>query len=182
MDKLASILLFVRVAETGSFSAVASEMGTTQSSVSKKIAALESSLGFKLFVRSTRKVSLSAEGKEFYASAQTVLKHLHLAEVAATDLRNRASGLVRIAAPMVIASTILPPLIRDYTLDRPKIVVRIRDAIETAAGVLGNIGLASRVIGFLSILAGATRRCRLHQRGVSGRRLTWPPANSAHGS
>ncbi|WP_231973178.1 LysR substrate-binding domain-containing protein [Variovorax sp. HW608] len=46
----------------------------------------------------------------------------------AADVRDRAAGLVRIAAPMVIASAILPPLVRRYTQHRPKVVVRIRDA------------------------------------------------------
>ena len=119
---------FVTVAELLSFTAAADRLALTPSAVSQLVVELESSLDFKLFERSTRKVALSAAGKEFYGSAQTVLKHLHMAEVAAADLRNRAAGLVRIAAPMVIASTILPPLIRDYTLERPKLVVRIRDA------------------------------------------------------
>ena len=119
---------FVTVAELLSFTAAADRLALTPSAVSQLVVELESSLDFKLFERSTRKVALSAAGKEFYGSAQTVLKHLRLAEVAATDLRNRAAGLVRIAAPMVIASAILPPLIRDYSQLRPKLVVRIRDA------------------------------------------------------
>ncbi len=113
---------FVTVAEALSFTDAANRLGLTPSAVSQLVVELESSLGFKLFERSTRKVALSAAGREFFGSAQTVLKHLRQAEVAATDLRNRAAGLVRIAAPMVIASAILPPLIRDYIADRPKIV------------------------------------------------------------
>jgi DNA-binding transcriptional LysR family regulator len=136
---------FATVAELLSFTAAADRLALTPSAVSQLVVELESSLDFKLFERSTRKVALSAAGKEFLGSAQTVLKHLHLAEVAATDLRNRAAGLVRIAAPMVIASTILPPLIRDYTLERPKLVVRIRDAaVEQLTDVVasGEVDLA----------------------------------------
>nr|WP_315244846.1 LysR substrate-binding domain-containing protein [uncultured Albidiferax sp.] len=136
---------FATVAELLSFTAAADRLALTPSAVSQLVVELESSLDFKLFERSTRKVALSAAGKEFLGSAQTVLKHLYLAEVAATDLRNRAAGLVRIAAPMVIASTILPPLIRDYTLERPKLVVRIRDAaVEQLTDVVasGEVDLA----------------------------------------
>ena len=136
---------FVTVADMLSFTAAADRLALTPSAVSQLVVELESSLGFKLFERSTRKVALSAAGQAFYGSAQTVLKHLRLAEVAATDLRNRAAGLVRIAAPMVIASTILPPLIRDYTLERPKLVVRIRDAaVEQLTDVVasGEVDLA----------------------------------------
>lgn len=136
---------FVAVAEVLSFTAAADRLALTPSAVSQLVVELESSLDFKLFERSTRKVALSAAGKEFYGSAETVLRHLRLAEVAATDLCNRAAGLVRIAAPMVIASAILPPLIRDYTLARPKVVVRIRDAaVEqlTDAVASGEVDLA----------------------------------------
>ncbi len=119
---------FVTVAEVLSFTAAAERLALTPSAVSQLVVELESSLDFRLFERSTRKVALSAAGKEFFSSAQTVLKHLRVAEVAATDLRNRAAGLVRVAAPMVIASAILPPIIRAHSQDRPKLVVRIRDA------------------------------------------------------
>lgn len=119
---------FVTVAEVLSFTAAAERLALTPSAVSQLVVELESSLDFRLFERSTRKVALSAAGKEFFSSAQTVLKHLRVAEVAATDLRNRAAGLVRVAAPMVIASAILPPIIRAHSRDRPKLVVRIRDA------------------------------------------------------
>lgn len=119
---------FVTVAELLSFTAAADRLALTPSAVSQLVVELESSLDFRLFERSTRKVALSAAGKEFFSSAQTVLKHLHVAEVAANDLRNRAAGLVRVAAPMVIASAILPPIIRAHSQDRPKLVVRIRDA------------------------------------------------------
>ena len=136
---------FVTVADMLSFTAAADRLALTPSAVSQLVVELESSLGFKLFGRSSRMVALSSSGQAFYGSAQSVLKHLRLAEVAATDLRNRAAGLVRIAAPMVIASTILPPLIRDYTLERPKLVVRIRDAaVEQLTDVVasGEVDLA----------------------------------------
>lgn len=59
MDKLSAIQAFVRVAEAGSFSAVAKELGTTQSSVSKSVAALEKDLGTQLLARTTRSISLT---------------------------------------------------------------------------------------------------------------------------
>jgi len=119
---------FVTVADALSFTAAADRLGLTPSAVSQLVVELEASVGFKLFDRSTRKVALSSAGKEFLNSAETVLKHLRLAETAAADLRNRSAGLVRVAAPMVIASLILPKAVKAYALTRPKVVVRIRDA------------------------------------------------------
>ncbi|MEO5737676.1 MAG: LysR substrate-binding domain-containing protein [Variovorax sp.] len=119
---------FATVADTLSFSGCADRLGLTPSAVSQLVNELETSVGFKLFERSTRRVALTASGREFLGSAAVVLKNLRLAESAAADLRNRAAGLVRVAAPMVIASSILPDAVRQYGQLRPKVVVRIRDA------------------------------------------------------
>lgn len=119
---------FTTVADTLSFTAAADRLALTPSAVSQLVVELESSAGFKLFERSTRRVALTAAGKEFLGAIEPVLKHLRLAEAAAADLRNRAAGLVRVAAPMVIASAMLPRSIRDYAGLRPKVVVRICDA------------------------------------------------------
>jgi DNA-binding transcriptional LysR family regulator len=152
---------FVTVAEALSFTDAANRLALTPSAVSQLVVELESSLGFKLFERSTRKVALSAAGREFFGSAQTVLKHLRQAEVAATDLRNRAAGLVRIAAPMVIASAILPPLIRDYTAHRPKIVVRIRDAAVEQMTDLVDAGEVDLALGPDRLPTGTVQCTRL---------------------
>lgn len=119
---------FATVADTLSFSVAADRLALTPSAISQLVNELEAAVGFKLFERSTRRVALTAAGREFLGSASVVLKNLRLAESAAADLRNRAAGLVRVAAPMVIASSILPDAIRRYGQVRPKVVVRIRDA------------------------------------------------------
>ena len=66
MDRLEAMRTFVRVVERGSFSAVAKELGATQSAVSKQIAALEARLGAKLLVRSTRAIALTRAGEAFF--------------------------------------------------------------------------------------------------------------------
>jgi len=119
---------FVAVSDLRGFSAAGQRLGLTPSAVSQLVAELEAAVGFRLFERTTRAVALSAAGREFLGSAEQVLRHIGLAESAAADVRNRAAGIVRIAAPLVIASLILPPAIRDYARDRPKVVVRIRDS------------------------------------------------------
>jgi DNA-binding transcriptional LysR family regulator len=122
---------FIAVAELRSFSVAAGRVHLTASAVSQLIAELEAAVGFRLFDRSTRKVQLSSAGKEFLGSAHTALRQLRQAEAAASDIRNRAAGVVRVAAPMVIASVILPEAIKAYHQQRPKVVVRILDtAVE----------------------------------------------------
>lgn len=138
---------FIAAAESLSFSAAADRVHLTASAVSQLIAELESTIGFRLFDRSTRKVALSSAGREFLGSAHAALRQLHLADAAAADIRNRAAGVVRVAAPMVIASVILPEAIKAYRQRRPKVVVRILDtAVENLVDSVMN-GDADLAIG-----------------------------------
>jgi DNA-binding transcriptional LysR family regulator len=123
---------FVAVADLGGFAAAAHRLGLSASAISQLVAELESTIGFRVFDRSTRKVSLSRAGRDFLASAETVLRHLRLAESAADDVRNRAAGFVRVGAPLVLASAVLPAAVHAFTAQRPKVVVRLRDTAVDA--------------------------------------------------
>jgi len=119
--------VFAMVAETRGFAAAGERMGLSSSAVSQLVAELESNLGFRVFDRSTRRVELSGAGRDFLSSAQSVLRDVQRAESAAADLRNRATGVVRIGAPQVLAGAVLPRAVRAYHAQRPKVVIRIRD-------------------------------------------------------
>lgn len=118
---------FVAVADLHSFSASAERLGLTAQAVSQLVAELEAVLGFRLFDRTTRRVTLTSAGRDFITSAQAVLRHVDAADTASADVRNRAAGLVRVGAPLVLASTALPAAIKAHLVLRPKVVVRIRD-------------------------------------------------------
>lgn len=118
---------FVAVADALSFAAAGERLGLTSSAISQLVAELEATLGFRLFDRSTRRVALSNAGRDYLGQAQTVLRHVRLAESAAADVRNRAAGIVRIGAPLVLASAVLPSAIRDFRQKRPKVAIHIRD-------------------------------------------------------
>jgi DNA-binding transcriptional LysR family regulator len=124
---LRQIEAFNAVAEAHSFTLAALRLGLTAQAVSQLVAELEAVLGFRLFDRTTRKVELSSAGRDFLASATTLLRHVHAADSAADDVRNRASGVVRVGAPLVLASTALPMAMREYQKLKPKVVVRVRD-------------------------------------------------------
>jgi DNA-binding transcriptional LysR family regulator len=137
--------VFVAVAETNSFTATAARLGLTVQAVSQQVAELESLVGFRLFDRTTRKVALSGSGRDFLGPAATLLRHARAAESAADDVRHRASGVVRIGAPLVLASVVLPRAIREYAQMRPKVVIRIRDvAVDALVGTVasGDVDLA----------------------------------------
>lgn len=138
---------FIAVAELANFSLSAKRLNLTPSAVSNLISELELSLGFTVFERTTRKVVLTPEGREFLPSALAVQRQLGRAALAAVDIRDKSTDIVRIAAPMSIAALILPPLIARYRRQAPKTAVRI---IDTAVEWLSDrvqIGEADLAIG-----------------------------------
>lgn len=124
---LRQVEAFVAVVEAHSFTLAASRLGLTAQAVSQLVAELEAVLGFRLLDRTTRKVVLSSAGRDFLGSAESLLRHARAAESAADDVRHRSSGVVRVGAPLVIASAILPAAMREYREQRPKVTIRIRD-------------------------------------------------------
>ena len=130
---------FAAIAELRSFAAAADRLGLTSSAVSQLVAELESVLGFRVFDRTTRRVNLSSAGRDFLASVESVLRHAQIAETVANDVRQRAAGIVRVGAPLVLASTALPHAIKDYLSIRPKVVVRIHDVtVDTLVDSVAN--------------------------------------------
>ena len=73
MDQLTSMRLFARVVQTGSFTTVARETSISQSSVSKSLAALEAKLGTRLLSRTSRKLSLTEAGSDYYERCLPIL-------------------------------------------------------------------------------------------------------------
>lgn len=109
MDFLSALGAFVRVAETGSFSAVARERGVTQPAISRQIAALEEHLGARLVQRTTRNIGLTEEGRDFLGPAQTVLHSIDAAESAVGTRHAGIGGGVRIGASVVFGRVFIAP-------------------------------------------------------------------------
>jgi LysR family transcriptional regulator for bpeEF and oprC len=95
--------LFVRVAETKNFSAVAKERRIGQPAVSKQISALESELGTELLHRNTRSITLTEAGREFYQSAQRLLEDFESATSRVGRGQTAPKGIVRVAVPPAFA-------------------------------------------------------------------------------
>jgi len=145
MDRIDNMKSFVRVVETGSFSAVARERGTTQPTVSKQIAALEAYLDTQLLTRSTRKLSLTEAGGRFYAQAQNVLAALAEAE-ASVGQRQQPSGVLRVSCPVSFGQLQIMPLIKQFLEQYPKIQLKLSmsdrfvDLAETGVDLAIRIG------------------------------------------
>ncbi len=130
---------FVAVQREGGFGAAAQTLSLTPSAVSQLVAELEATVGFRVFDRTTRKVTLTAAGQDFLDDATAALTGLANAERAAALLRNRVSGHVSVAAPQVLAATLLPAVIEDFARARPSVQVRLRDtAVEQLIAVVAS--------------------------------------------
>ena len=127
---LRQLRAFIAVAELGQFNIAARNLHLTQSAVSILIRDLEREIGVRLFDRHTRMVSLTLVGQEFLPQARKILRDL---ELAVGDVRDNATlkrGQVTIAAAIVLAATVVPPIIARFLKRYPEISVNIRDMPE----------------------------------------------------
>lgn len=118
---------FIAAAEVNNFTLAAGRLNLTPSAVSNLISELEQAVGFGLFERTTRKIALTPDGRQFLPVALAVQRRFTMAAVAAADIANRSVDVVRIAAPQAVAASLLPPIIASYQKAEPRTEVRIVD-------------------------------------------------------
>ena len=123
MEPHTSLSVFVRIAETGSFSAAARDLGISKSAASKKVAALEERLGARLFNRTTRRLSLTEVGAAFLERAQRILMELEEAEAAVSMLTAEPRGTLRVNAPMSFGTLHVAPALPGFMAKFPDLVV-----------------------------------------------------------
>ena len=105
---------FVYVAENESFTLASKKMEISTAQVSRQISALEKRLNIKLVYRTTRKVSLTEEGRIFYQHCRGVLDGLNAAELAVTNLQSKPQGRVKLTAPVTYGEQQILPLVNDF--------------------------------------------------------------------
>ena len=125
MDQLDVIRTFVRVVDNGSFSAVAREAGIGQPAVSKQIAALEARLGVQLFRRSSRSLTVTEAGQDFYESAVRLIDDLETAVSRVGRGQTTPSGLIRVTVDPVFGRLHLLPMLGQFFTRFPEIDLEI---------------------------------------------------------
>ncbi|MBA6224910.1 LysR family transcriptional regulator [Colwellia sp. MB02u-18] len=105
---------FVYVAENESFTLASKKMAISTAQVSRQISALEKRLNIKLFYRTTRKVSLTEEGRVFYQHCRSVLDGLDAAERAITNLQSKPQGKIKLTAPVTYGEKQILPLVNNF--------------------------------------------------------------------
>lgn len=180
MDRLQAMQTFVRVVESGSFSAVARESGLTQSAVSKQVAALERMLGARLLSRTTRALALTEEGQRYFEHVQRIVAEVVEVESVVRRSSQQLSGWLRVAAAVGFGRLVLLPIVQRFLADHPGVRVDLRlndgfvdlveEGIDVAlrVGQLADSGLLARRVGITRRLVVASRRyVRRHARGAA---------------
>ena len=102
MADLDSVLIFVKVAQFESISRAARSLGMPISTVSRRLSVLESDLGVSLLRRTTRRVTLTAQGREYFNQCQEPLTLLQEAERVVIQAQKKPEGLLRISVPVIL--------------------------------------------------------------------------------
>jgi DNA-binding transcriptional LysR family regulator len=117
--------VFVRTVELGSISAAAGELALSSQLAGKQIRALEESLGVKLLNRTTRRQSLTDEGRLFYERATNILAEMEAAQAQIDESRSLPRGRLRISAPITFGSRALAPRLARFMKEYPEVTVEL---------------------------------------------------------
>jgi LysR family transcriptional regulator for bpeEF and oprC len=139
MDNLHGILVFLSVADAGSLSGAARALGVTTAAVSGTISRLERKLSVRLLDRTTRRLSMTTEGAEFYSRCKQIVSDLNGAEQAVTRTNRVPGGLLRVGMPQGLGRMWIIPQLARFQREYPEISLEIvcRDfSAQTSDGEL----------------------------------------------
>ena len=114
MDKLRAMAIFVRIVDAGSLTAAADALGVSAPSVVRSLAALERELGARLMNRTTRRSSLTDEGREYYERCKRVLAEVEAADASLSARRTEPKGRLRVTAPVMYGRLHLAPVVTEF--------------------------------------------------------------------
>lgn len=131
MDRFAELKAFCLVANNGGFSAAARQLNVATSSVTRLVDALEQRLGAPLLNRSTRSITLTDSGRNYFDHASQILAALDEADDAAAGRDAEPAGVLRIAAPVTLAIRYIAPLLPELARRYPRLELdmRLSDAL-----------------------------------------------------
>lgn len=145
MDVFSAIPVFVAVVECGSFSLAGEKLGVTKSAVSKRISQLEAKLGIQLLQRTTRRLSLTEAGEQYFDYARNALTIANEGEDAISMLQEQPQGTLRLNVPMVFGRLHIAPMIPKFLQDNPKIKVEMMMDDKVVDLISGSFDIAIRI-------------------------------------
>lgn len=125
MDRYQAMATFVRVVETGSFSAAARQLNVGQPAVSKTVAQLEGRLQVSLLIRTTHGLTPTEAGQRYYERARAAIQEADEAELAARGAGAGLSGCLRVSAATTFARLHIVPLLPRFLAQHPELEVDV---------------------------------------------------------
>lgn len=144
MDELRALRYFSKVVETGSFTQAARAFGVPPSSLSRRVADLEKSLGATLLKRSTRVVKLSEIGQSYYLQVQDILNQLEQSSEAVRSYQAKPVGQLHISSMVGFGEKILLPMLDEFSQLYPDIVLDVSLSDELSALSRDEVDIAIR--------------------------------------
>jgi DNA-binding transcriptional LysR family regulator len=123
MDRLDGMAAFAAAVEAGSLSGAAKRLGRSLASVSRQISAIERQFGVTLLARTTRRLALTDEGREYYEHVKRIVSEVVDAERTLSAQAKVPHGRLRIGAPTLIGRLRLAPVLSTYLADHPQVSI-----------------------------------------------------------
>ena len=174
-DRTGEMGVFVRSVEGGGFTAAARALGLTPSAVSKVITRLETRLGVRLLNRTTRSLSLTAEGEQYYQRAQRILGEIEDAEREVTAGRVAPRGVLRMHVSVAFGLNQLPPVLPQFLARYPQVELvmtvtdRVVDLVDEGVDLAVRLGrlpdsslVARRICDIERVICAAPGYLRKH--------------------
>ena len=143
-EQLKSMVVFAQVVEQGNLTAAAKHIGLSRAVVSYHIKKLESQLGVKLLNRSTRSISLTEAGSEYYQSCRIIAEQATTANQQIENLKNEPEGLLKITCPVNAGLNMVVPALNEFRRLYPKIELDVMLTDEVVNIMQEGIDLAIR--------------------------------------
>ena len=121
MDRASEMLIFVHCVEDGSFSAAARALDMTPSAISKQIRRLEDRLGARLFNRTTRRISLTEVGRDYYDRCSHIMREIEEAEEAVSSLQDKVRGTLRVTGTAAFSRREVIPRLGRFLESNPEL-------------------------------------------------------------
>jgi DNA-binding transcriptional LysR family regulator len=194
MDKLRGMTTFVTIVDCGSLSAAAVQLNRSPSAIVRTLAELEKHLGIRLLNRSTRRLSLTDEGREYLIRCRRILADIEEAEFVLDSRKQDLSGKLSVTAPVLFGSLHISPLLNRWLQEQPGMTAeltlldRIVDVIEEGfdlalrIGQLSDSSLVAMPLGHVHMVTCASPSL-IAQRGVPSHPSElghWPALTSSN--
>ena len=160
------LLLFARVADLGSFSRAAERLAIPKSTVSRRMNALETQLGERLLLRTTRKLTVTDFGQAVLEHARHVAEDVEAASSLAQSRQVQPRGRLRVTMPGDLGNLVLAPMLAEFALKHPAITLEV-DLSARFVDLIGeNFDVAIRMGDLRDDASLAARRVAVFQRGL----------------